>query len=81
MIIMENDTLRPERPDHDQITVVLREEEQFFWKCHHREPVGREHEDVVDNAWSRLRASIGDSLSYTEVAGVYSEMRCHHAGC
>ncbi|MBR6953991.1 MAG: hypothetical protein IKH77_02975 [Clostridia bacterium] len=77
---MERDASRRERPEHDQIAGILREEEQFFRDCHHREPVGREHEDVVDNAWSRIMLRHGNSLSYTDVAGIYSEMRCDHAG-
>ena len=78
---MEHDKTPRTRVEHDQIAGILREEEQYFREYHHREPVGREHEDVVDNAWSRLRTSHGDNLSYVVVAGVYSEMRCGHAGC
>ncbi len=36
---------------HDYLTGVLMEEEQFFLSCPHRLPVGRESEDVVDNAF------------------------------
>jgi len=55
----------------------LREEDQFFVSCHHRAPKGRESEDVVDNAFDRLRQI--QPLSYMDVANAYSEMRCHYA--
>ena len=59
---------------------ILWEEECFFRRCHHRGPIGREREDVVDNAWSRLRLSPFKDLSYIDVANMYDEMRCVHAG-
>ena len=62
---------------HQKIIKVLKEEDQFFVSCHHRSPKGRESEDVVDNAFDRLRQI--QPLSYTEVANAYTEMRCHYA--
>ena len=62
---------------HQKILEVLREEDQFFVSCHHRAPKGRESEDVVDNAFDRLRQI--QPLSYMDVANAYSKMRCHYA--
>ena len=67
----------PQHGIHDYLTGVLMEEEQFFLSCHHRLPVGRESEDVVDNAFDRLCRL--QPLSYTEVADAYREMRCRFA--
>ena len=64
--------------DQAKIIQILNEEDQFFLSCHHRPPRGRESEDVVDNAYSRL--SRIQSLPYTEVDRIYHEMRCQHAG-
>lgn len=64
--------------DHAKIIRVLHEEDQFFLNCHHRSPQGREYEDVVDNAYSRLSQT--QSLPYSEVDRIYHEMRCQHAG-
>lgn len=72
-----NSSCQAQHCGHDQLTSVLIEEEQFFLSCHHRLPVGRESEDVVDNAFDRL--SRLQSLSYTEVADAYREMRCRFA--
>lgn len=78
---MEHDMILWTRPEYDLISGIFREEEQYFRECHHRDPVGRAHGDAVDNAWSLIRYSRGDSLSYIYGAGVNSEMRCDHAGC
>ena len=40
--------------DQAKIIQILNEEDQYFLSCHHRPPRGRESEDVVDNAYSRL---------------------------
>ena len=64
--------------DQAKIIQILSEEDQYFLSCHHRPPQGRESEDVVDNAYSRL--SRIQSLPYTEVDQIYHEMRCQHAG-
>ena len=63
--------------DQTMIMQILKEEDQFFLSYHHRPPRGRETEDVVDNAYSRL--SQMHSLPYTEVDRIYREMRCPHA--
>ena len=57
-----------------EIETILNEEEQYFVNCHQREPVGRESEDVVDNAFSRI-LRIQD-MAYSVVADIYSTMRC-----
>ena len=72
-----NSRCQSQQCGHDQLTSVLMEEEQFFLSCHHRLPVGRESEDVVDNAFDRL--SRLQPMSYTEVADAYREMRCRYA--
>ena len=58
----------------DQFWAILDGQKQSY---HHRPPRGRETEDVVDNAYSRL--SQMHSLPYTEVDRIYREMRCPHA--
>ncbi len=62
----------------ETIEQILQEEDQYFVNCHHRSPVGRESEDVVDNAYARI-LRIKD-LPYLAVSDIYSEMRCAHAG-
>ena len=57
-----------------EIETILNEEERFFVDCHQREPVGRETEDVVDNAFSRILRT--QDMAYTVVAEIYSAMRC-----
>ena len=63
---------------HEQILEILKEEDRFFVSCHHRPPVGREYEDVVENAFTRLHHL--QPVAYTEVDRVYQEMRCKYAG-
>ena len=75
---MERDMIQNKRPECVPVAEILREEERFFLRLHHRKPVGREREDVVDNAWSRL--SLVKGLSYVDVANMYDEMRRAHAG-
>ena len=75
---MERDMIQNKRPECVPVAEILREEERFFLRLHHRKPVGREREDVVDNAWSRL--SLVKGLSYVDVANMYDEMRGAHAG-
>jgi hypothetical protein len=73
-------TVKDEQPLRDsrkQLVTVLEEEEQFFLAYHHRLPVGREYEDVVDNAFDRLNRLL--PLSYLEVADTYREMRRRYA--
>ena len=48
--------------DQTKIIQILNEEDQYFLRCHHRPPRGRESEDVVDNAYSR---PAGFSLCHT----------------
>ena len=68
---------------HIEIERILNEEERFFVECHQREPVGRETEDVVDNAFSRILRT--QDMAYIVVADIYSAMRCERgtdkAGC
>ena len=80
MTYMERDMIQNKRPECVPVAEILWEEERFFLRCHHREPIGREREDVVDNAWSRLSVNPVKGLSYIDVANMYDEMRCAHAG-
>ncbi len=41
--------------DRAGIETILVEEEQFFFNRHYRLPIGREIEDVVDNAYQEPR--------------------------
>ena len=63
----------------DLIADVLLEEEEYFRTCHHRDPIGREREDVVDNAWTDLQQSRVDGLTYIDVVDVYNDLRCIYA--
>lgn len=69
--------LQEELIDRIMIEKVLTEENQWFIEHHHRTPIGRENEDVVDNAYTRLcRTSM---TPYAVVSDIYHEMRCRHA--
>ena len=63
--------------DRKTIERVLSEEDQWFLKYHHRVPIGRESEDVVDNAYTRLCQSF--TMPYVVISDIYHEMRCKHA--
>lgn len=63
--------------DRAEIETILDEEEQFFINCHHRLPVGREAEDVVDNAYARIRQQ--QEMAYVIVDEIYQAMRFGNA--
>lgn len=63
--------------DRKTIEQVLKEEDQCFEKYHNRAPIGRESEDVVDNAYTRLCRTF--TMPYIVVSEIYHEMRCKHA--
>lgn len=64
--------------DRETIEQVLTEEDQWFLEHHQRAPIGREGEDVVDNAYTRLCRT--GRMPYVTVSEIYHEMRCKHAG-
>lgn len=61
----------------EEIERILQEEDQYFINCHHHAPVGRESEDVVDNAYARILHL--HPMPYVAVSTIYNEMRCQHA--
>ena len=52
------------------INQMLSSETATFYTLHHHYPVGRQHEDVVDNVYPRLQSE-GVSLSYGELYDHY----------
>jgi len=57
----------------EQVFKILKEENAQFLAIHRHLPIGREAEDVIDNAFSRLRWA-KQSVPYTQVSNLYSEM-------
>ena len=57
----------------EQVFEILKEETEQFLAFHRHLPIGREAEDVIDNAFSRLQWA-KQSVPYTQVSNLYSEM-------
>lgn len=55
------------------IIEILKEENEQFFARHQHLPIGREAEDVIDNAFSRLQWAKQD-IPYIQVSKLYSEM-------
>ena len=61
---------RPETVPREQIAKWLREETNDYYTRHQRYPVGREAEDVVDNAYEQI-VKAGIWIPYGEVYQYY----------
>lgn len=57
----------------EQVFEILKEETEQFLAFHRHLPIGREAEDVIDNAFSRLQWA-KQSVPYTQVSNLYCEM-------
>lgn len=58
-------------PEKKKILEILREEFHQFYHLHQHPPVGREFEDVVDNALMRIQRFNHD-VSYSQVSDLYT---------
>ena len=57
----------------EQVFKILKEENAQFLAIHRHLPIGREAEDVIDNAFSRLQWA-KQSVTYIQISNLYSEM-------
>ena len=58
--------------NREAIEQILREEDKFFVDCHCHRPIGRESEDVVDNAYTRIQHVL--RVPYEVVSEIYTDM-------
>lgn len=58
-------------PEKKDILIILREEYHQFYRLHQHSPIGREFEDVVDNALMRIQR-INRDISYSQVSDLYT---------
>ena len=57
----------------EQVFNILKEENAQFFAIHRHLPIGREAEDVIDNAFLRLQWE-KQSVTYIQISNLYSEM-------
>ena len=59
--------------EREHILRILKEETDLFVHLHQRMPIGRESEDVIDNALTQVKRFDRD-ITYVQVSDLYNQM-------
>lgn len=59
--------------EREHILRILKEEMDLFVHLHQRMPIGRESEDVIDNALTQVKRFDRD-ITYVQVSDLYNQM-------